>query len=45
MCIRDRYKIVQQHGGRIDVESKVGSGTRFTVWLPHKPPAELELGA
>jgi signal transduction histidine kinase len=39
------YKIVQQHGGRIDVESKVGSGTRFTVWLPHKPPADAELGA
>ena len=34
------YKIVQQHGGRIDVESKVGNGTRFTVWLPHKPPAD-----
>ena len=37
------YKIVQQHGGRIDVESKVGGGTRFTVWLPLKPPAEAGL--
>jgi len=35
------YKIVQQHGGRIDVESTPGAGTRFTVWFPLKPPAEL----
>jgi signal transduction histidine kinase len=39
------YKIIQQHGGRIDVESTPGSGTRFTVWLPFKPPAEAELAA
>ena len=25
------YKIVQEHGGRIDVASKVGVGTRFSV--------------
>jgi two-component system NtrC family sensor kinase len=36
------YKIVQQHGGRIDVESKVGHGTRFTVWLPLEPPPEMD---
>jgi len=38
------YKIVQQHGGRIEVESEVGKGTRFTVYLPLKPPANAELG-
>jgi signal transduction histidine kinase len=35
------YKIVQQHGGRIDVASTPGVGTRFTVWFPVEPPQEL----
>ena len=39
------YKIIQQHGGRITVKSRVGAGTKFTVWVPVKPPAEAEIAA
>ncbi|HMH19419.1 MAG TPA: ATP-binding protein [Burkholderiales bacterium] len=39
------YKIVQQHGGHIDVESQPGAGTRFTVWFPFEPPAAAGLAA
>ena len=34
------YKIVSQHGGRIDVRSEVGVGSTFTVVLPVSPPAD-----
>jgi signal transduction histidine kinase len=30
------YKIVQEHGGRIEVKSDVGMGTTFSVFLPVK---------
>jgi signal transduction histidine kinase len=32
-------KLVQKHGGEIRAQSKLGSGTRFTLWLPLEPPA------
>ncbi|MGH8984395.1 MAG: sensor histidine kinase [Acidimicrobiia bacterium] len=32
--------VVTAHGGRLDVDSPSGGGTRFTVWLPrHRPTA------
>lgn len=36
------YKIIQQHGGTISVDSTVGVGTKFTVVLPLTPPESAE---
>jgi two-component system, NtrC family, sensor kinase len=32
------HGIIEAHGGRIDVQSKVGEGSTFTVYLPLTPP-------
>jgi signal transduction histidine kinase len=33
------HQNVQDHGGTIEVDSRVREGTTFTVTLPAKPPA------
>ena len=40
------YRIVREHGGRLDVESQPGKGTVFRIWLPlrERSPRLLEAG-
>jgi len=35
-------KIVQEHGGTIDLKSVVNEGTTFTITLPARPPEAAE---
>jgi CheY-like chemotaxis protein len=36
------YGIVKQHGGYIDVQSQVGKGTEFAIYLPALPAQQIE---
>lgn len=32
------YQIIEAHGGQIEVQSHLGTGTEFTIWLPVMQP-------
>ena len=39
------YGIIQRHNGRIEVESRPGHGTTFTITLPREPAGNESVGA
>jgi len=36
------YGIIKQHEGFIDVKSRVGQGTTFTIYLPFRSETQME---
>ncbi len=36
------HKIIDKHGGRIEVQSEVGVGTTFSVYLPYNPSIDQD---
>ena len=34
------YSIIRKHQGHVEVESELGRGTRFSIWLPAAPDAK-----
>ncbi|MDH5446109.1 MAG: ATP-binding protein [Gammaproteobacteria bacterium] len=36
------YSIIQKHQGNIEVTSKLGEGTKFTIRIPVKQPAQIQ---
>jgi signal transduction histidine kinase len=37
------YGIVKQHGGYIDVQSKIDEGTKFSIYLPTLPTQQIDI--
>jgi len=35
-------KIIQQHGGRIELESTLDVGSQFRIWIPKKPSTSAD---
>jgi PAS domain S-box-containing protein len=38
------HKVISEHGGHIEVESKVGAGTRFIITVPVADPSQRDSG-